>query len=60
VPPHDLFYAQVVTVRDSAGKLLGVVSRVVYGGPRRFRLEMAARGLRPSIQTAFMERWDGT
>jgi hypothetical protein len=59
-PPHDLFYAQVVKVRDGAGKLLQVVPRVVYGGPRRFVLEMAGRGLRPSIQTAFMERWYGT
>jgi hypothetical protein len=47
VPPHDLFYAQLVKVRDSAGKLLQVVSRVVYGSPRRLRLAMAARGLRP-------------
>lgn len=60
VPPSDLFYAQVVKVRDGAGKLLQVVSRVVYGGPRRFVLEMTCRGLRPSIQTAFMERWYGT
>lgn len=60
VPPQDLFYAQVVKVRDGTGKLLQVVSRVVYGGPRRFVIEMASRGLRPSIQTAFMERWYGT
>jgi hypothetical protein len=60
VPPRDLFYGQVVKVRDRKGKLLRVVSRVVYGGPRRFVLEMARRGLRPSIQTAFMERWYGT
>ena len=33
---------------------------MVYGGPRRFVQEMAGRGLRPSIQTAFMERWYGT
>jgi hypothetical protein len=60
VPPQDLFYGQVVKVRDRRGKLLRVVSRVVYGGPRRFITEMASRGLRPSIQTAFMERWYGT
>jgi transposase-like protein len=52
--------AQVVKVRDGTGKLLRVVTRVVYGGPRRFVQEMASRGLRPSIQTAFMERWYGT
>lgn len=60
VPPRDLFYGQVMKVRSRRGKLLRVVSRVVYGGPRRFVLEMARRGLRPSIQTAFMERWYGT
>jgi IS1 family transposase len=60
VPPKDLFYGQVVKVRDGRGRLLRVVSRVVYGGPRRFVLEMARRGLRPSIHTAFMERWYGT
>jgi hypothetical protein len=60
VPPQDLFYGQVVKVRDRTGKLLRVVTRVVYGGPRRFVLEMARRRLRPSIQTAFMERWYGT
>jgi hypothetical protein len=60
VPPPNLFYAQVVKVHNGAGKLLRVVSRVVYGGPRRFVLEMAGRGLRPSIQTACMERWYGT
>lgn len=60
VPPQDLFYGQVVKVRDRQGHLLRVVSRVVYGGPRRFIKEMASRGLRPSIQTAFMERWYGT
>jgi hypothetical protein len=60
MPPKDLFYGQVVKVRDGTGKLLRVVSRVVYGGPRRLVLEMASRGLRPSIHTAFMERWYGT
>jgi transposase-like protein len=59
-PPRDLFYGQVVKGRDRQGKLLRVVSRVVYGGPRRFITEMASRGLRPSIQTAFMARWYGT
>jgi IS1 family transposase len=59
-PPRELFYGQVVKVRDGTGKLLRVVTRVVYGGPRRFVQEMAGRGLRPSIQTAFMERWYGT
>jgi hypothetical protein len=60
VPPHHLFYSQVVKVRDRTGKLLRVVPRVVYGGPRRFVTAMASRGLRPAIQTAFMERWYGT
>jgi hypothetical protein len=60
VPPRALFYGQVVKMRDAKGKLLRVVSRVVYGGPRRFVREMAHRGLGTTIQTAFMERWDGT
>jgi IS1 family transposase len=60
VPPRDLFYGQVVKVRDAKGKLLRVVSRVVYGGPRRFFQEMAPRGLGVTIHTAFMERWYGT
>jgi transposase-like protein len=60
LPPRDLFYGQMVKVRDGTGKLQHVVSRVVYGGPRRFVTKMACRGLRPFIHTAFMERWDGT
>jgi hypothetical protein len=60
VPPRELFYGQVVKMRDARGKLLRVVSRVVYGGPRRFCREMAHRGLGATIQTAFMERWYGT
>jgi hypothetical protein len=60
VAPRDLCYGQVVKGRDRQGQLLRVVSRVLYGGPRRFSTEMASRGLRPSIQTAFMERWYGT
>jgi hypothetical protein len=60
VPPRALFYGQVVKMREARGQLLRVVSRVVYGGPRRFCREMAHRGLGATIQTAFMERWDGT
>ena len=60
VAPRDLFYGQVVTVRDAKGKLLHVVSRVVYGGPRRFLRDMGRRGLGATIHPAFMERWYGT
>jgi IS1 family transposase len=60
VPPRELFYGQVVKVRDATGNLLPVVSRVVYGGPRRFFREMERRGLGATIHTAFMERWYGT
>jgi hypothetical protein len=60
VPPRELFYGQVVKVRDVTGNLLHVVSRVVYGGPRRFFREMERRGLGATIHTAFMERWYGT
>jgi IS1 family transposase len=60
VPPRELFYGQVVKVRDATGNRLHVVSRVVYGGPRRFFREMERRGLGATIHTAFMERWYGT
>jgi hypothetical protein len=60
VPPRELFYGQVVKVREATGNLLHVVSRVVYGGPRRFFREMERRGLGATIHTAFMERWYGT
>jgi hypothetical protein len=60
VPPKELFYAQVVKVRDDKGRLLQVVRRIVCGGPRCFFKEMAQRGLGSSIHTAFMERWYGT
>jgi hypothetical protein len=56
-PPRARFSGQVVTVREGTGKRLRGVTRVVYGGPRRVVQEMAGRGLRPSLQTAFMERW---
>jgi IS1 family transposase len=59
-PPRELFYGQVVKVRDATGNLLHVDSRVVYGGPRRFFREMERRGLGATIHTAFMERWYGT
>jgi hypothetical protein len=59
-PPKELFYGQVVKVRDGKGKLLQVVRRVLFGGPRRFFTEMARRRLGATIHTAFMERWYGT
>ena len=36
VAPHPLFYAQVVKVRNPAGRVVEVHRRVVFGGPRRF------------------------
>jgi hypothetical protein len=60
VPPRELFYGQVVKVREATGHLLHVVSQVVSGGPRRFCREMERRGLGATIHTAFMERWYGT
>jgi hypothetical protein len=60
VAPDSLFYAQVVKVRDSAGHVVAVSRRGIYGGPRRFFKELARRGLGATLQTAFMERWDGT
>jgi hypothetical protein len=60
VAPRDLCYGQVVTGREAKGQLLRVVSRVVYGGPRRCFRELGYRGLGATIHTAFMERWYGT
>lgn len=36
VAPKNLFYAQVVKVRNQAGHVMEVSRRVVCGGPRRF------------------------
>jgi hypothetical protein len=58
--PKDLFYAQVVKVRNKTGQVVEVSRRVVYGGPRRFGKQLRLRQLGTTIQTAFMERWYGT
>ena len=60
VAPKDLFYAQVVQVRDKPGHVVEVRRRVVFGGPRRFGKQLRLRQLGETIQTAFMERWYGT
>jgi hypothetical protein len=60
VAPKDLFYAQVVKVRDKTGHVVEVSTRVVFGGPRRFVTQLRERHLGEAIQTAFMERWYGT
>jgi transposase-like protein len=60
VAPTNLFYAQVVKVRDKAGHVVEVSRRVVFGGPRRFGTQLRLRQLGETIQTAFMERWYGT
>ncbi len=60
VAPSHLFYAQVVKVRDRAGRVVDVRQQVVFGGVRRFFHELSRRGLGRTIQTAFMERWYGT
>jgi hypothetical protein len=60
VAPDDLFYAQVVKIRDRAGRVVEVTSRVAFGGSRRFFKQLSLRGLGTAIQTAFMERWYGT
>ena len=60
VAPTDLFYAQVVKVRDKTGQVVAVSRRVVFGGPRRFGKQLRQRQLGTTIQTAFMERWYGT
>ena len=60
VAPKHLFYAQVVKVRNQKGQVVEVDTRVVFGGPRRFVKQLRLRQLGTTIQTAFMERWDGT
>jgi IS1 family transposase len=60
VAPQSLFYAQVVKVRNTAGQVVEVSRRVVFGGPRRFGTQLHLRQLGMTIQTAFMERWYGT
>jgi len=60
VAPTNLFYAQVVKVRDHAGRVVDVSRRVVFGGPRRFVKQLRLQQLGTTIQTAFMERWYGT
>jgi hypothetical protein len=60
VAPKDLFYAQVVKVRNQAGHVVEVSRRVVFGGPRRFVKQLHLRQLGTTIQTACMERWYGT
>src|SRR5215475_9291458 len=60
VAPPALFYAQVVEVRNTAGHVVEVSRRVVFGGPRRFGKQLRLRQLGTTIQTAFMERWYGT
>jgi IS1 family transposase len=60
VAPKDLYYAQVVQVRNKTGRVVEVSRRVVFGGPRRVRKQWRLRLLGTTIQTAFMERWYGT
>jgi IS1 family transposase len=60
VAPQNLFYAQVVKVRNKAGQVVEVSRRVVFGGPRRFGKQLRLRQLGETIQTALMERWYGT
>jgi IS1 family transposase len=60
VAPKDLFYAQVVKVRDKTGHVVKVSTRVIFGGPRRFFTQLHTWQLGKTIQTAFMERWYGT
>jgi hypothetical protein len=60
VAPKNLFYAQVVKVRNTAGHVVEVSRRVVFGGPRRFGKQLRLRQFGETIQTAFMERWYGT
>jgi hypothetical protein len=60
VAPKDLFYTQVVKVRNKTGRVVEVSTPVVYSGPCRFGKQLRLRQLGETIQTAFMERWYGT
>jgi hypothetical protein len=60
VAPPSLFYAQVVKGRNTAGQVVAVSRRVVFGGPRRLGKQLHLRQLGMTIQTAFMARWYGT
>jgi hypothetical protein len=60
VAPNNLGDAQVVKVRNQAGQVGAGRRRVVCGGPRRCGPPWRLRARGPTLQTAFMERWDGT
>ena len=60
VAPQTLCYAQVGKVRNTAGQGVEVSRRVVCGGPRRLGKPLRLRQLGTTLQTALMERWDGT
>jgi IS1 family transposase len=60
VAPDNLSYAQVIKVKDQAGRTMEVQTKVVFGGPRSFFKQLHIKGLGATIQTAFMERWYGT
>ena len=60
VAPKALYYAQVVKSRNTAGQVVEVRRRMVFGGPRRFGKQLRLRQLGETIQTAFMARWYGT
>lgn len=60
VAPENLSYAQVIKVKDQAGRTVEVKTKVIFGGPRRFFKQLKIKGLGSTIQTAFMERWYGS
>jgi hypothetical protein len=60
VAPPPLWSAQGVKGRHPAGPVVEGSRRVVFGGPRRFGTPLRRRQLGPTIQTAFMERGEGT
>jgi hypothetical protein len=52
VAPPALFYAQVVKIRNTAGHVVEVNRRVVFGGPRRFGKQLRLHQLGTTIQTS--------
>jgi transposase-like protein len=65
VAPKELFYAQIVKLKNAKGRLIEVVPKVVFGGggKSRFFKQLKAKKLGNSINninTAFMERFYAT
>jgi len=59
VPPDDLLYATVHKTRQK-GRVVKVELRAVFGGQEAVRAALAASPVSTKINTAFVERYNGT